>query len=30
MNNEMNKVQEITGRYVLPTIEEKTRMDISV
>jgi ATP-dependent Clp protease protease subunit len=24
MNNEMNKVQEITGRYVLPTIEEKT------
>jgi ATP-dependent Clp protease protease subunit len=24
MNNEINKVQEITGRYVLPTIEEKT------
>jgi len=24
MNNEMNKSQEITSRYVLPTIEEKT------
>jgi ATP-dependent Clp protease protease subunit len=24
MKNEMNKVQEITNRYVLPTIEEKT------
>ncbi len=24
MNNEMNRAQEITGRYVLPTIEEKT------
>ena len=24
MNNEMNKAQEITSRYVLPTIEEKT------
>lgn len=24
MNNEMNRAQEITSRYVLPTIEEKT------
>ena len=24
MNNEMNRAQEITNRYVLPTIEEKT------
>ena len=24
MNNEINKAQEITSRYVLPTIEEKT------
>ena len=24
MNNEMNRVSEITSRYVLPTIEEKT------
>ena len=24
MNNEINRAQEITGRYVLPTIEEKT------
>ena len=24
MRNEMNIAQEITGRYVLPTIEEKT------
>ena len=24
MNSEMNRINEITNRYVLPTIEEKT------